>query len=102
MADWRDWDSYPPSRPRAAKGGIRAQSQRGGFGASWWAHRWIAILEGFNLGSRLQRGRSYARSGQVLSIEIGSGSVAADVQGSRPRPYHVRIEVKPISKGDWR
>jgi uncharacterized Zn finger protein len=102
MSDWRTWDYFPKSTPRAAKGGIRAQSQRGGFGQSWWARRWIAVLESFNMGARLQRGRSYARSGQVLSIAIGSGSVSASVQGSRPQPYRVSIELKPLSKQEWR
>jgi uncharacterized Zn finger protein len=102
VSDWRNWDYFPPSTPRAAKGGIRAHSQRGGFAQSWWARRWIAVLEGFNLGGRLQRGRSYARQGQVLSIAIESGSVSAEVQGSRPAPYQVRIQVKPLSQQDWR
>lgn len=101
MAQWRDWEDYAPSRPRAAKGGIRAQSQRGGFGESWWARRWIATLESFNLGGRLQRARSYARSGQVLSIDIAAGAISAGVQGSRPQPYRVHIQVKPLSKDDW-
>jgi uncharacterized Zn finger protein len=101
MSDWRSWGYFPKSAPRAAKGGIRAQSQRGAFGQSWWAKRWIAVLEGFNLGARLQRGRSYARRGQVLSIAIGTGTVEAYVQGSRPQPYKVTIEVKPLSKKDW-
>ena len=30
-------DFFPRSRPRKAKGGIRAQSRRGTFGESWWA-----------------------------------------------------------------
>jgi len=103
MSDWRDWDRwdrYQPTTPRAAKGGIRAQST-GAFGQSWWARRWISVLDGFNLSSRLQRGRSYARKGQVLSIAVESGSVSADVQGSRPDPYHVRIQLTPLSKQDW-
>jgi uncharacterized Zn finger protein len=102
MSDWRDWGYFRKSTPRAAKGGIRAHSQRGGFGQSWWARRWIAVLESFHMGARLQRGRSYARSGQVLSIAIGPGSVSASVQGSRPQPYRVSIEVKPLSRQDWR
>ena len=69
------------TRPREAKGGIRAQSKRGDFGASWWAKRWVQALENFSLGSRLARGRSYARRGQVVSIDVGSGEVAASVPG---------------------
>ena len=92
---------FKPSIPREAKGGIKAQSKRGTFGESWWARRWIAVLESFNIGARLGRGRSYARRGQVLSIEIDKGKVSAKVQGSRPKPYDVKLEVKTLSASDW-
>jgi uncharacterized Zn finger protein len=102
MSRWGYYYEYfPPSRPRTAKGGIRAQSQRGGFGESWWAKRWIAVLEGFQIGARLQRGRNYARRGQVLSIDIGKGHISAQVQGSRPAPYKIAIKVKPLAKQAW-
>ena len=92
---------YPPSRPREAKGGIKAQTKRGGFGQSWWAKRWIAVLESFDIGARLGRGRSYARRGQVTAIEVGEGAVTAEVQGSRPKPYNVTIQVATLSEPDW-
>jgi uncharacterized Zn finger protein len=101
----RRWDyfpRFPKSRPRAAKGGIKAQSKRGQFGESWWAQRWIRVLESFNIGARLNRGRSYARSGQVLSIDIEEGTVKAKVQGSRPTPYDVTIQVKVLSQAEWK
>jgi uncharacterized Zn finger protein len=103
MPPWDFRDRYfPPSRPRAAKGGIRAQSKRGALGGeSWWAKRWIAVLEGFQIGARLGRGRSYARSGQVLSIEIAKGEIAARVQGSRSDPYRVTIAIKPLAAKQW-
>lgn len=101
---WR-FDDYgrffPPSRPRAARGGIKAQSRRGAFGESWWARRWIRVLEGFDLGARLRRGRSYARSGQVLDVVIDKGVVRSRVQGSRPKPYAVTLEVKALSAAGW-
>src|SRR5256885_13848967 len=93
---------YEPSRPIEAKGGIKAQSKRGSFGTSWWAKRWIAVLESFDIGARLGRGRSYARNGQVLSIDIAKGKVKAKVQGSRPKPYDVTIEVQPLKAADWK
>ncbi len=102
MSDWHRWGNVRPSRPRAAKGGIRAQAQRGKFGESWWARQWIGILESFDLGARLTRGRRYARAGQVLSIAVKPGVVSAEVQGSRPDPYQIRIAVKPLSKANWR
>lgn len=95
------WGSFPPSRPREVKGGIRAQAQRGALGQSWWAQRWMEVLESFHLGARLDRGRSYARRGQVLEINIGKGTVAAVVQGSRASPYLVTIEVDPLASADW-
>jgi uncharacterized Zn finger protein len=104
MARWRYWDDYPhfePSVPREVKGGIKAQSKRGAFGESWWAKRWIGVLESFNIGARLGRGRSYARRGQVLSIEIDKGKVTAKVQGSRPKPYQIKIEIKTLSTANW-
>jgi uncharacterized Zn finger protein len=102
---WDDYDDrpwYPPSRPRAAKGGIRAQSQRGAFAEHWWAKRWIGVLESFDIGARLQRGRSYARRGQVTSLELSPGLVEAQVQGSRPRPYAVSVKIRQLTPGEWR
>jgi uncharacterized Zn finger protein len=99
--DFYFWRRRRPSVPRKAKGGIKAQSKRGTFGESWWARRWIAVLESFNIGARLGRGRSYARRGQVLSIKIDKGKVSAKVQGSRPKPYDVKLQVKTLSASDW-
>ena len=88
---------YPPySRPIEVKGGIKAGSKRGAFGSSWWSKRWLQTLDEFQIGARLDRGRSYARRGQVISIDVRSGIVKAKVQGSRERPYSVSIEVRII------
>jgi uncharacterized Zn finger protein len=92
----------PPSRPRKAVGGIRARSKRGSIGEQWWSRRFIDVLESFGMQSRLTRGRNYARSGQVLSLEIGTGHVTAMVQGSRVKPYKVRLTVDPLTKPQWR
>ena len=98
---WYRREYFPRSRPRAAKGGIKAQTQRGQFGQSWWAKRWIAVLESFQIGGRLGRGRSYARNGQVLDIKVDKGKVTAKVQGSRPKPYDITIKVKSLSPAEW-
>jgi len=99
---YRDYyPRYPRSTPRKARGGIKAQSKRGDFGESWWAKRWIAVLEGFDIGARLGRGRSYARSGQVLSVDVEPARVKAKVQGSRPQPYDITIKVKALTAQEW-
>lgn len=103
MGRWRDDGfSFPPSIPRSIKGGIKAQSKQGAFGQSWWAKRWIQVLEGFNIGARLGRGRSYARKGQVSAITIDKGCIKAAVQGSRPKPYNVTITVKGMATAGWK
>ena len=99
---YRCYDFFPRSTPKKAKRGIKAQTKRGTFGQSWWAKRWITILETFDIDARLGRGRSYARRGQVLSIDIDKGRVTAKVRGSRSRPYDVLIKVKTLSAAKWR
>jgi uncharacterized Zn finger protein len=104
MSRWRDdddWNYYEPSRPIRVNYGIKAKSERGAIGSTWWSKRWIGVLESFNMGERLTRGRSYARQGQVLSIDVRVGIVTSRVQGSRPRPYNVEIRLKPLSDQDW-
>lgn len=95
------WTWYAASQPIRPADGIKARNQRGAFGSSWWAKSWIAALEQFNWGTRLQRGRTYARSGQVLSIELSAGTVKSKVQGSRPKPYDVTIAINPLSDAQW-
>ena len=92
---------FPPSGPRAVEGGIKARSQRGAIAQTWWSERFIAVLEDIGMGNRLQRGRGYARKGQVLSLEVDAGSVTARVQGSRSRPYRVRIGLQAFGKAQW-
>ncbi len=101
MSRWYYGNYYSPQPPREVKGGIRAQAKRGGFAQSWWAKRWIAVLESFNIGARLGRGRSYARRGQVVEISIAKGTISAAVQGTRATPYKVSITVKTLSKAEW-
>jgi uncharacterized Zn finger protein len=99
---WNEWD-YGDYRPTIkVQGGIKAQTKRGQFGASWWAKRWIEVLESFDLGTRLGRGRAYARKGQVLAVDIATGMVKAKVQGSSRKPYDVTIKVKLLPETDWK
>ena len=96
-----NYNDYEYTKPIEVRGGIRAGSKRGAFGSNWWAKRWIQTLEEFRIGTRLDRGRSYARRGQVMSVDVQPGGVTAKVQGSRRRPYDVSIEVRTISPPDW-
>jgi uncharacterized Zn finger protein len=98
----RPWDEWPPARPIRVEGGIKARSKRGAIGEQWWSRRFIGVLESYGLSGRLARGRSYARAGQVLDFALSQGKVTARVQGSRVRPYDVRIGVLPLTTAQWR
>lgn len=91
----------PPSRPRPVDGGLTARSARGDIGEHWWSKRFVQVLESFAIGSRLTRGKSYARKGQVLSLDVGPGLVRARVQGSRRSPYAVTIGLTPFPELVW-
>ncbi len=95
----RDWYP-PPSRPRPADG-IKARSRRGAIGETWWSRRFVEVLESLGWGARLQRGRRYARAGQVLALDVSPGEVAAAVQGSRAEPYRVKIRMLALAEKDW-
>jgi uncharacterized Zn finger protein len=96
------WEDWPPARPIRVEGGIKARSKRGAIGEQWWSRRFIGALESSGMTGRLARGRSYARAGQVLDFVLSHGKVTAQVQGSRPRPYDVRIGVLPLTTKQWR
>jgi len=92
---------FKPTKPKEAKDGIKAHSKRGSFAKNWWAQRWIAALERLVDSGRLSRGRSYARKGQVLSIEETKNGVAAQVQGSCKTPYKISIQIAPLTDIEW-
>lgn len=96
-----DYDWFPNTGPRrAAKDGIATTNKRGAE-YTWWSKRFVSVLESFGAASRLQRGRSYARSGQVMDLVVGPGLVTARVQGSRARPYEVRIGIRALTPAEW-
>lgn len=71
----------------------------------WWADQWTRSFEiiygGGASRARLQKGRSYSRRGQVTELEVGPNGVIARVQGSRPKPYQVRVELNRLRRETW-
>ncbi|MCF6290071.1 MAG: hypothetical protein L3J03_03625 [Desulfobacterales bacterium] len=85
----------PEIRPVVIKGS--------GLARTWWGKSWNKNLERYaDYTNRIGRGRSYVRHGAVLDLAIDSGKVTALVQGTRAKPYEVTIEIKAISKTNWR
>ncbi len=80
---------------------LMARGKKDEFGSSWWAKKWNNALASYGWSNRLQRGRSYARTGHVLEISLEPGLVEAKVSGSRPRPYKVKIEIDKLTPQEW-
>jgi len=97
----RRWFPAEPARPLAVTGGLKARSTRGAIAQTWWSGRFITVLEAIIVGGRLERGRNYARRGQVISLDVGPGMVSALVQGSRVQPYRVRIGLDAFGAPEW-
>lgn len=96
---WRDAEGG--GRPRRVEGGIQINSGRGQVARTWWSQRFLAVLESIGVGGRLSRGRSYARAGQIIALEVDAGGALAQVQGSRQTPYRVRIGIPAFGKTEW-
>lgn len=103
MSDQPFWahEDYRGGRPIPVEGGIRIHSPRGQVARTWWSGRFLSVLEQLGVGGRLSRGRSYARSGQVVSLDVDAGAAVALVQGTRPAPYRVRIGLRVWDKPEW-
>lgn len=97
-SDWPRWHGSGHRKPAATGAGSRRP-----FGLTWWGRAWVEALEerGQLDANRLPRGRSYARSGAVGDLELSQGEVRALVQGSRGKPYTVRIRVRTFTAGEW-
>lgn len=66
---------------------------------SWWGKSWNKNIERYaDYAYRLDRGRSYVRSGCVLDLQITSGKVNALVAGSRGKPYEINVKIAPLSR----
>ena len=97
----RSWQTFGPSTPIAVKGGLSTSRPRGAMAESWWSQRFVAVLESYGLGGRMQRGRTYARKGQVISLETNPGLLVALVQGSRATPYVVTVRATEPTSVQW-
>jgi len=95
------WLHEASGPPLPVEGGLVTSRQRGAMAESWWSNRFVEVLESYGLGGRMQRGRSYARKGQVLDLEIRPSVISAQVQGSRPQPYRVFLELRPPTDAQW-
>lgn len=99
------WDyyypRYEPAKPKQVKDGLRTRKKSGEIGETWWAKRFLEMLNSFGWSNRLARGRSYARGGQVIDYQIDYGIITSKVQGTQRKPYAIEIKVKTLSDKEW-
>jgi uncharacterized Zn finger protein len=113
------YNSYPPYVPVAER---RAKAQRKlnqmrkknpklspimikgqALATTWWGKSWNRNLERYaDYSNRIGRGRSYARHGSILDLQLSAGTVRALVQGSQSQPYQITITVNKLSARNWR
>jgi uncharacterized Zn finger protein len=68
--------------------------------STFWGRAWCDNLEQYSdFANRLPRGRTYARNGSVVDLQIEAGRVRAIVGGSEV--YKVRVSIKTLAKPIW-
>jgi len=67
----------------------------------WWVQQWLDLLDKYRFKKRLERGRNYARQGNVLSIEFRAQKAIARVQGTEKQPYKISLWLETFSDEDW-
>ena len=108
--NWRPYVSVAERRRQAAK--KLAKMKKAGrrvspvaiagrkIATTFWGIAWCKNLESYSdYSNRLPRGRTYARNGSVIDLQIEAGLVHSLVSGQDL--YEVDIEIKPIAKRRW-
>jgi uncharacterized Zn finger protein len=67
----------------------------------WWSQRWLDLLDSYRFKKRLERGRNYARQGNILSIKFEGSQVLARVQGTDTEPYKVSLYLEKFDDEQW-
>jgi len=112
--DYFTWRRTPSvaERRAAAERRLQAASRRGAamspvaiagrtIARTFWGKAWCDNLERYrDFAYRLERGRSYVRSGAVIDLQIEAGGIRAKVVGSSL--YDVAIEIDAVASDAWR
>ncbi|MEQ1906294.1 MAG: SWIM zinc finger family protein [Pirellulaceae bacterium] len=113
MAFYSRWAPYVPVARRRANAAREAAklSKKGqnlrpiqiksrAIATSFWGLSWCENLEIYaDWENRMPRGRSYARNGSIVDLQIETGSITALVSGSSL--YKIKISIEPIDKKRW-
>lgn len=114
MSFWNDWAPRKSVAQRRAESARKIQdaARRGTpmspvvldgrtIAQTFWGKAWCDNLERYqDYAYRLDRGRSYLRSGSVIDLKIAPGKVLASVSGSSL--YKVSIQIDAVKPEAWR
>jgi uncharacterized Zn finger protein/DNA-binding transcriptional regulator YiaG len=85
-------ETYGPLRPITLSGRDLAHT--------FWGKSWCAHFEGMaDYENRLPRGRTYARNGSLVHLDISPGKIFAIVTGTEV--YKININIAPLARSHW-
>jgi uncharacterized Zn finger protein len=68
---------------------------------TFWGKAWCQHIESFSdYENRLPRGRTYARNGSILDLQITHGKISAMVMGSEL--YEISFTISPLQDARWK
>ncbi|MBK7861228.1 MAG: SWIM zinc finger family protein [Archangiaceae bacterium] len=110
---WGDFAPYVPVAQRQAAARREAQQLAGKqkldpvvvegrkLASTFWGAAWCTHIEGYSdYASRLPRGRTYARNGSVVDLQLSKGAVRAYVAGSEL--YTVTLDIGSLDPKRWK
>jgi len=88
--------------PRRVRNGLKLHDGDVETPRNWVAGRWIELLEQLIPTAARVVGLEYARSGQIITLQLSSGGVVGRVQGRVAEPYEVRWRIPAFTDKQWR
>jgi len=70
------------------------------YGVTPWGRWFVDVLDSYQMGERLERGRRYANAGKVLSLELKDCKAIAKVEGNYSPFYKVIISFSPLAEAE--
>ena len=111
--DYPEYVSVAERRARARKAAEKIARKRGRALApiapiegnqlvrTFWGKAWCENLESYgDYVNRLSRGRSYARHGAVIDLQIANGKVSALVSGTST--YEITVTIQSLHARRWK
>lgn len=87
--------------PRRVRNGMKIRAREQITAENWVAQRWHRLLNNMFQEDALVDGFTYARAGQIITMEVQSGRITAKVQGRALKPYVLEWRLTPMTQQQW-